>query len=323
MMIFAVFAVHGITFGGEAEDDCTVYGEGEIIFTSPSRGPASVERWENVSSFDRIVNEYKNVKYHFGGFFQPKNLEPMVHLCTLVEGVKDNALKIVRLDKKQTQGVTALGCGGYASVILNRLRYGNAWKKQYAARYPVRSGDTTIQVYLHQMPGSQMAKAMGLPQSAVMTLKQGTLILDSGGGLETLDDGLYFFAASAGKSGHVGFVRVSKQGNKPRLDQWHVSSTVKSSGGLNTVFSMMVPVSRSINASTLAVVLSDGKRFDAKSLGKIGASMEVRREDGETVVVVKDIPVKLQGGVATGAFADWWGQSIYKNGTVRLYRIPQ
>ncbi|MCE9530138.1 MAG: hypothetical protein K8T89_03225 [Planctomycetes bacterium] len=104
-----------------------------------------------------------------------------------------------------------LGCSAFTSAVLHRMRDGDEWLKAY---------DPTV----HQWYGDKAAEHFGLKK---VDQFNSTSLLDPKETLAFLKDGklaagqLYYFNARTGKNGHVGFVRLDKEG---AIEQWHYSS---------------------------------------------------------------------------------------------------
>lgn len=103
-----------------------------------------------------------------------------------------------------------LGCSGYASVVVQRMKHGRQWLTHY---------DHT----LHQPYGDEFARKVGLRLSwtgkaALLSVTQQTRSLISAGKLEP---GWYFFNIRKGVNGHVGFIQIKSDGE---VAQSHYSS---------------------------------------------------------------------------------------------------
>lgn len=103
-----------------------------------------------------------------------------------------------------------LGCGSYASVVLQRMRHGKDWLKYY-------------DVTLHYDYGGIMAKKFGLDEIAKLqpffleSKERTKILIDSA---QVKAGALYYFNIRNGAAGHVGFLRFSATGE---IQQYHYS----------------------------------------------------------------------------------------------------
>ncbi len=104
-----------------------------------------------------------------------------------------------------------LGCSAFTSVVLHRMRDGEAWRQRYDLR-------------VHQWYGERAAEHFGLARAGkfaskeLLSAERVRALTEAG----TLREGqLYYFNARRGQQGHVGFVRVLPGG---KLEQAHYSS---------------------------------------------------------------------------------------------------
>ena len=92
-----------------------------------------------------------------------------------------------------------LGCSGYTSAVLHRMRDGADWLETYNLR-------------VHEKYGNEIARHFGLEltrkvHASTLLDKALTKALVKG---RKLRSGLYLFNVRRGVNGHVGFVRVAK-----------------------------------------------------------------------------------------------------------------
>jgi hypothetical protein len=108
----------------------------------------------------------------------------------------------------------ALGCSGYASIVLHRMRFGSAWKSNYSLK-------------VHQNYGGWIAGHFGLTFQVSLpaadindATKISSLLAETNASKPHLRAGLYFFDVRAGRAGHVGFLQIQSNGT---LAQSHYS----------------------------------------------------------------------------------------------------
>jgi len=107
-----------------------------------------------------------------------------------------------------------LGCSGFTSVVLHRMRDGDNWLRHY-------------ELMVYQWYGDKAAEHFGLKKAWTFPSAD---LLDASKTRELLKAGklqagaLYCFNARKEKNGHVGFVRSGADG---AIEQWHYSSIAR------------------------------------------------------------------------------------------------
>jgi hypothetical protein len=133
-------------------------------------------------SFERAIEPYAHEVYNYDGYVNGKG--------QVVNG--------------------GLGCSGFVSVVLHRMKYGDNWQASY---------DKT----LYQQYGDVIARKTGLPLTAAIDANS---LLDRARCKEFFDSRgitpgtLFVFNVRDGIHGHVGFVRLMPDG---WLSQFHYS----------------------------------------------------------------------------------------------------
>lgn len=145
-------------------------------------------------------------KNAFSGMPFPEAAEPYVNAVYCFDGYVDPQGAI------RNEG---LGCSGYAVAVLYRMRDGERWLKVYQA-------DWAKKLRPHQWHGFKIAAHFGQEQHTSLSRAELASTSQIKSRLErgTLKPGLYFFNVRKDSAGHVGFVRVRKDGT---LVQSHYS----------------------------------------------------------------------------------------------------
>ncbi len=168
--------------------------------------------WEPKMSFEKAAKPYSDYGYGKTGYVD-------------FDGKVKYGLKSVDKDNKERiekKEASWLGCSAYASIVLHRMRYGygNDWAKNYSLE-------------VHKWFGDQIALHFGLKGpvklSPAMGQSKNTVAQEVTAG-RLKNDGLYFFNVRKEEEGHVGFIRIRKDGS---LEQWHYSG-MKAYKGLAT-----------------------------------------------------------------------------------------
>jgi hypothetical protein len=107
-----------------------------------------------------------------------------------------------------------LGCSGFTSAVLHRMRGGEDWLRRYDVRVHQWSGDRAAEHFALKKAGTFTSADLLDPERIAAEVKSGKVKADR----------LYYFNARKGKNGHVGFVRFGSDGS---IRQWHYSSISK------------------------------------------------------------------------------------------------
>ena len=105
--------------------------------------------------------------------------------------------------KDGTIGGNGLGCSGYASVVIQRMKYGDNWKDSYSLTPHKWYGDKFAKHYDFKLKAKIPANVFNDKN------KLKTDYLDND---KLKKNGLYYFNVRKGIHGHVGFFRIKSDG---------------------------------------------------------------------------------------------------------------
>lgn len=162
--------------------------------------------WELKMSFAEAAQPYeaKHLVYNTAGFVDSEGRVVLSHKAT---------------QKQRDLGV-GLGCNSYANVVLHRMRYGKDWLQYWNAEVELPDGTRHRRRTLHTEWGDVIPNALGMQSTGQINA---TKLLNP----ETMRDllttgkskaGFYYFDVRAKDNrgnlrGHVGFIRINKNGS--------------------------------------------------------------------------------------------------------------